>query len=56
MQLADRADNINTRFKLLNEQFETYRIDIEKYRDYLETTVSKRDDERNVGNPDNEGN
>lgn len=54
--LATEADLMKSRFDQLGRQFANYITDIDKYKEYLQTTIISRSKERVAGNPDNQGN
>ena len=55
-ELATEANLMKSRFDQLGRQFDNYITDIDKYKEYLQTTIVTRNTERVAGNPDNQGN
>ena len=54
--LAKEAATVNSRFQLLNTQFDNYQLDMGKYLSYLNNMVDERDAVRDKGNPDSKAN
>ena len=54
--LAKQAATVNSRFELLNKQFDNYDADMKKYHKYLETMMEERESVRDQGDPDSKAN
>ena len=54
--LAKQAATVNSRFQLLNTQFDNYDADMKKYNKYLENMMDEREDLRDQGDSDSKAN
>jgi hypothetical protein len=55
-KLAKEAATVNSRFQLLNTQFDNYQNDMGNYYTYLNKMVLEREADRDKGNIDNKAN
>ena len=53
--MTRKAEAINEKLELINKQFDNYDTDIKTYKDYLRKKINEREEERAVGNTENQG-